>query len=131
MGQKFNTNKNPKISFVEHVFGIADRDPREELIFGVRYKKNGTIITIFMPIYQLLHSAEYQPKSKPFKAKNNVQTPPRQPENNFEKSPQNDFFYIQNCTNAPFRRSNFDRKPQFCGSFISLLELKMYQKVGF
>ena len=40
-----------------------------------------------MPIYQLLHSAEYQPKSKPFKAKNNVQTPHRQLENNFEKSP--------------------------------------------
>ena len=130
VGQKFNTNKNPKRSFVEYVFGFAGRDPKKEHTFGGNVFKNGPIITFFKPNYQLLHSAEGKPNSKPFKAKHNVQTPHRQLENNFEKSPQNDFFHIQNRTNMPLRRSNFDRKTQFCGLFICLLELKMYQKVG-
>ena len=85
MGQKFNTNKNPKISFVEHVFGIADRDPREELIFGVRYKKNGTIITFFMPIYQLLIVLNINPKVNLLKPKTMFKHPLDNPKTTLKK----------------------------------------------
>ena len=71
--------------------------------------------------YLSTFGAENTPKSRPFKVKNNAQTLPNQPQNNFEKVQKTTFstpkivkMTPQNCQNEHI----FDQQFRFSGSFI-------------